>query len=122
MAARSSRQSTCMNHTKEMTKLAGGWTKVYLNVSLFTPHRFVLHPVISESCLIFHPIFLLSISDYNIMEKIDGMTSIRDEQTMTQYAYGTTGMVSYDDERAICDKTDYAQVHDLNGYIIWELR
>ena len=55
------------------------------------------------------------------MDKIDELTTVRDEQTMTQYAYGSTGMVSYDDERAICDKTEYAQVHDLNGYIIWEL-
>mmetsp|Transcript_43344 Transcript_43344/g.77906 ORF Transcript_43344/g.77906 Transcript_43344/m.77906 type:complete len:815 (-) Transcript_43344:179-2623(-) len=55
------------------------------------------------------------------MDKKSEYTSVRDEQTMTQYAYGTTGMVSYDDERAICDKTEYAQVHDLNGYIIWEL-
>lgn len=59
--------------------------------------------------------------DYNIMDKFDEFTSIRDEQTMTQYMYGSTGMVSYDDERAICDKTEYAQVHDLNGYIIWEI-
>jgi len=58
---------------------------------------------------------------YNIMEKMGGLTSVRDEQTMTQYVYGKTGMVSYDDERAICDKTEYAQVHGLNGYIIWEL-
>jgi len=49
------------------------------------------------------------------------LTSVRDEQTMTQYVYGLKGMVSYDDKRAICDKTEYAQVHDLNGYIIWEL-
>ena len=40
---------------------------------------------------------------------------------MTQYAYSSKGMVSYDDERAICDKTEYAQVRGLNGYIIWEL-
>ena len=40
---------------------------------------------------------------------------------MTQYIYGDTGMVSYDDERSICDKTEYAQFHGLNGYIIWEL-
>lgn len=55
------------------------------------------------------------------MDKIDEYTSYRDEQTMTQVCYGTTGMVSYDDERAICDKTEYAQVHELNGYIIWEI-
>ena len=59
--------------------------------------------------------------DYNIMDKMDELTSVRDEQTMTQYVYGSTGMVSFDDERAICDKTEYAQVHDLNGYIIWEI-
>lgn len=52
---------------------------------------------------------------------MDELTSVRDEQTMTQYVYGSTGMVSFDDERAICDKTEYAQVHDLNGYIIWEI-
>ena len=57
------------------------------------------------------------------MDQIDdGWTSVRDEQTMTQYMYGSTGMVSYDDERAICDKTEYAQEYDLNGYIIWEIR
>lgn len=66
-----------------------------------------------------HVIFV----DYNIVEKLrEGhYTSIRDEQTMTQYIYGGTGMVSYDDERAICDKTQYAQERDLNGYIIWEI-
>ena len=49
------------------------------------------------------------------------MTSVRDEQTKTQYAYGTSGMVSYDDERAICDKAAYAIDNGLNGVIIWEL-
>ncbi|KAL7524512.1 hypothetical protein ACHAXR_000607, partial [Thalassiosira sp. AJA248-18] len=58
---------------------------------------------------------------YNIMDKMGEYTSVRDDQTMTQYMFGGTGMVSYDDERAICDKTHYAQVHNLNGYIIWEL-
>ena len=59
--------------------------------------------------------------DYNILKKMNEYTSVQDEQTMTQYSYGTTGMVSYDGERAIYDKTEYAQVHELNGYIIWEL-
>jgi chitinase len=49
------------------------------------------------------------------------MTTVRDERTMTQYAYSEKGMVSYDDERAICDKTEYAMDNNLNGYIIWEL-
>jgi len=60
-------------------------------------------------------------SDYNIRRSMNEFTRVRDEDTMTQYMFGATGMVSYDDERAICDKTEYAQVHDLNGYIIWEL-
>jgi len=59
--------------------------------------------------------------DYNIVDKKDVLTSSRDDQTMTQIASLSTGMVSYDDEQAICDKTEYAQVHKLNGYIIWEL-
>ena len=30
-------------------------------------------------------------------------------------------MVSYDDEEAICDKTEYCINNDLNGFIIWEI-
>ena len=48
---------------------------------------------------------------------------------MSQYAYNPEvrsgvavgGVVSYDDEQAICDKTDYAMKHNLNGFIIWEV-
>ena len=47
--------------------------------------------------------------DYNIASKISGFTSLRDEQTKTQYAY------------AICDKTEYVMDLNLNGYIIWEI-
>jgi chitinase len=31
------------------------------------------------------------------------------------------GLVSFDDERAICDKVQYAQEKELGGFIIWEL-
>jgi hypothetical protein len=31
------------------------------------------------------------------------------------------GFVSYDDERAICDTTEYVIDRNLNGYIIWEI-
>ena len=59
---------------------------------------------------------------YNIIDKMDEYTSFRNEQTiMTQVAYGEVGLKSYDDERVICDKTEYAQVNKVNGYIIWEL-
>ena len=67
-------------------------------------------------CLAIH--FLLV---YNIASKISGFTSVRDEQTKTQYAYNNFGFVSYDDERAICEKTEYAMDQNLNGYIIWEI-
>ena len=60
-------------------------------------------------------------SDYNILKKINEYTSVWDKQTMTQYADTSSGMVSDNDERAICDKTKYAQIHKLNRYIIWEL-
>lgn len=54
-------------------------------------------------------------TDYNIMEKLNEgyLTTFRDEQTMTEVAYSEKGLVSYDDERAICDKTEYAMVHNL---------
>ena len=59
--------------------------------------------------------------DCNILKKTNKYTSMQDEQTMTQYADTSSGMVSDNDERAICDKTKYAQIHKLNRYIIWEL-
>jgi len=58
---------------------------------------------------------------FNIVKHISSFTSVRDEQTKTQYAYNNAGLVSYDDERAICDKTEYAMDNYLNGYIIWEI-
>ena len=33
--------------------------------------------------------------DYNILKKMNEYTSVQDEQTMTQYAYISSGMVSY---------------------------
>lgn len=58
---------------------------------------------------------------FNIVDKISGFTSFRDEQTKTQLAYNSAGFLSYDDERAICDKCEYGVDHALNGYIIWEI-
>lgn len=61
---------------------------------------------------------------FNIMEQIDSMTIDWDEETKTPYAYfndNKGGLVSYDDERSICLKTEYAIKEDLNGFIIWEL-
>ena len=50
------------------------------------------------------------------------MTSVWDEKTWTQYAYfDSGGLVSYDNEAAICAKVEYAIDHNLGGFIIWEL-
>ena len=50
------------------------------------------------------------------------MTSVWDEKTWTQYAYfDSGGLVSFDNEAAICAKVEYAIDHDLGGFIIWEL-
>ena len=59
--------------------------------------------------------------DFNIVDKQAQFMTFRDDQTKTQYAYNSAGLVSYDDEQAICDKTEYAMDHNLNGYIIWEI-
>jgi len=59
---------------------------------------------------------------FNIAKKISEFTSVRDEETQTQIAYNSKSYLSYDDELAICDKTEYALNEDLNGFIIWEIR
>ena len=59
---------------------------------------------------------------FNIVDKLPEMVSVRHEMTYTQYAYKDSsngGLVSYDDEQAICDKTEYALENELNGFIIW---
>jgi chitinase len=72
---------------------------------------------------------------FNIYNKLPHMTQMRDNKSKTQYAYispaeqppGSVaqtlpeGLVSFDDERAICDKVHYAQEKNLAGFIIWEL-
>ncbi len=79
----------------------------------------------SDTCILLCTAILFDhshvILDYNIASKLSGFRSIRDEPTKTQYAYNDWGFVSYDDERAICDKTEYAMDNNLNGYIIWEI-
>lgn len=54
----------------------------------------------------------------NIMDKINQMTSVRDEETKTQYAFfNNGGLVSFDDERSICDKTEYVNDQELAGFV-----
>ena len=51
------------------------------------------------------------------------MTQEWDEATWTQWAYFNDGggLISFDNEAAICAKTEFVQQHNLNGFIIWEL-
>jgi chitinase len=59
---------------------------------------------------------------YNIVGSLSQMTDVRDETTKTQYAYFPTGgVVSYDNTKSICEKTEYVQSNNLHGYLIWEL-
>lgn len=49
---------------------------------------------------------------FNIVEKLSEFTSVRHEPTKTQYAYKESGgLVSYDDEQAICDKAEYVSMY-----------
>ena len=68
---------------------------------------------------------------FNIYAKLPNMIQVRDNKSKTQYAYTShleqsslvlpEGLVSFDDERAICDKVHYAQKYSMGGFIIWEL-
>ena len=51
---------------------------------------------------------------FNIIPQLPSMTSVWDEKTWTQYAYFSGGgFVSFDDEAAICAKTEYCLDHEL---------
>lgn len=61
---------------------------------------------------------------FNIVEKLDSMTTEWDDETKTPYSFfddNKGGLVSYDNEHSICLKTEYAIVEGLHGFIIWEL-
>lgn len=56
---------------------------------------------------------------FNIVDKLSDLVSVRHEPTKTQYAYKdstTGGLVSYDDEEAICDKTEYVSHYFLRYF------
>mmetsp|Transcript_15025 Transcript_15025/g.29711 ORF Transcript_15025/g.29711 Transcript_15025/m.29711 type:complete len:1992 (-) Transcript_15025:64-6039(-) len=60
----------------------------------------------------------------NIVEKLPEMITLRDDITKTQYAYFDSpkgGLVSFDDQQAICDKVEYARVQGLSGWIVWDM-
>ena len=60
---------------------------------------------------------------FNIVDRLSTMTSVRHDVSKTQYAFFNSGngFVSYDDERSICEKTEYVINNNLKGFLIWEL-
>jgi len=62
---------------------------------------------------------------YRIVDKLSkgGMVSKRHEPTKTQYAYfkDGSGLVSYDDPQAVCDKANYVNTNQLGGLVVWEI-
>ena len=51
----------------------------------------------------------------------ESLTTVRDDVTKTEYGYFDEegGVVSFDDERSICDKMEYGILNRLNGFFIW---
>eukprot|EP00554_Chaetoceros_debilis_P007329 CAMPEP_0194076696 /NCGR_PEP_ID=MMETSP0149-20130528/3460_1 /TAXON_ID=122233 /ORGANISM="Chaetoceros debilis, Strain MM31A-1" /LENGTH=1024 /DNA_ID=CAMNT_0038757527 /DNA_START=190 /DNA_END=3264 /DNA_ORIENTATION=+ len=60
---------------------------------------------------------------FSIINRFGDMTSVRHDVSKTPFAFfkGGSGLVSYDDERSICEKTEYVIDKDLKGFLIWEL-
>jgi len=62
---------------------------------------------------------------YNILDQVSAgnMDTFRHDTSKTEYAVfkDGSGLVSYDDERAICDKAEYVIEKNLSGFIIWEI-
>lgn len=58
---------------------------------------------------------------YNIYSKLPNLNVTFDNETIATFAFGDAGVVSYDDERSICLKTEYVIQQDLGGVLIMEL-
>jgi chitinase len=58
---------------------------------------------------------------YNIYKKMPELAISFDAQTMTPLAYNDNGIVSFDDPRSICFKTDYAIINEIGGVVIMDL-
>merc|ERR1712130_621615 len=55
---------------------------------------------------------------WQIEKKFRQMVLKRDEKSHTEMGSFSdgSGLISFDDEEAICDKVEYGQTHNLNGY------
>jgi len=58
---------------------------------------------------------------HNIYKKLPELDITFDNETMATFAFGGAGIVSFDDERSVCLKTEYVIEHELGGVLIMEL-
>lgn len=60
---------------------------------------------------------------HEILDKVSGMISLRDDVTKTQYAYFVKdgGLISFDDNQSICDKVEYSTEKNYHGLFVWDL-
>ena len=58
---------------------------------------------------------------HNIYDMMPSMPLYWDEETLTPLAFNKEGIVSYDNPKSICYKTEYAMMNRLNGVMVHEL-
>jgi len=58
---------------------------------------------------------------HNIYDLLPTMPLYWDEETLTPLAFNDFGIVSYDDPKSICFKTEYTMMNQLNGVLVQEL-
>ena len=58
---------------------------------------------------------------HSIYDKLPTMPLYWDAETLTPVAFHSAGLVSYDDPKSICYKTEYTMMNKLNGVVIHEL-
>ena len=58
---------------------------------------------------------------FNIYKKLPELNTTFNNETMASFAFGHSGIVSFDDERSICFKTDYVITHNLGGVLLLDL-
>ena len=60
-------------------------------------------------------------SYFNVFQKLSQLNTTFDNETMATFAFGNSGIVSFDNEKTICIKTEYVIEHELGGVLIFEL-
>jgi chitinase len=55
---------------------------------------------------------------YSVYNKLPGLNVTFDNETLATFAFGANGIVSFDDERSVCLKTEYVIQQELGGVLI----